>query len=83
MDMTGGILGVLILLLMGGIVSALLARRRRACAWVSFVWIAVASVWLIAIAVAALTGASSARPARRSFSCPILNTGLVFGVDPL
>jgi hydrogenase-4 component B len=82
MDSTGGILGVLILLLAGGIVSTLLASRRKACAWVSFVWTGVAAVWLGAIAVQALLGGGSA-PGAPLFRIPVLNTSLVFGVDPL
>jgi hydrogenase-4 component B len=82
MDMTGGILGVLILLLLGAIVSTLLARRRTACAWVSFVWIAAAAVWVGAIAVEGLMGRPAA-PGPELFQIPALNTALVFGVDPL
>jgi hydrogenase-4 component B len=82
MDMTGGILGVLILLLAGAIVSGLLARRRSTCAWVSFAWIAIVSVWIVVIAVQALTGGARA-PGEPLFRIPGLNTALVFGIDPL
>ena len=89
MDATGGILGVLILLLSGGIVSTLLASRRKACAWLSFVWTAAAAIWLGAIAVQALLGGAPGAgdaagvPGAPLFRIPALNTSLVFGVDPL
>jgi hydrogenase-4 component B len=82
MDMTGGIMGVLILLLLGAIASTLLAPRRRACAWISFVWIAAAALWIAGIAIQALTGPGGT-PGTALFTIPVLNTALVFGVDPL
>jgi len=81
-DMTASILGIVGLLLAGGILSVLTARRRSACAWTSFVFIGAASVWLIVLAAIALTEEKHA-PGTSIFHVAILNSDLIVSIDSL
>ncbi len=83
MDLTSNILGIVGLLLLGCALSVATYRRRRACAWLSFAFIAVPSVWLIALAASVIVGSRAAVPGGSIFHFPILNSDVVVACDPL
>jgi hydrogenase-4 component B len=81
-DLTASILGIIGLLLVGSVISAMMARARRACAWTSFIVTAVAMVWLIMLAMERLLSPSAAAPVSL-LHLPILNSDFAIGIDGL
>ena len=70
----------IVILIVGSLVSLLLARRRKLCGWVSFAFVCVSSVCTWLAVVGAFTGASYEHTI---LSLPQLGSSLTLRVDPL
>ena len=70
----------IVILIVGSLVSLLLARRRKLCGWVSFAFVCVSSVCTGLAVVGAFTGAAYEHTI---LSLPQLGSGLALRVDPL
>lgn len=70
----------IVVLIVGSLVSLLLARRRRLCGWVSFAVVGVFSMSIGLAVVGALTGPSYEHTV---LSLPLLGSRLALRVDPL
>jgi hydrogenase-4 component B len=70
----------IVILVLGSLVSLLLARNRKLCGWVSFAFVGVSSVFSGLAVVGAFEGTSYEH---RVFSLPQLGAALALRVDPL
>lgn len=82
MEVTTTVLWIMAMLSIGCVVSALTAKRRSACAWLSFAFTASASIGMAALAVQAILSPSGSVGAPL-FGIPILESDAVFGLDGL
>jgi hydrogenase-4 component B len=70
----------IVILVLGSLVSLLLARNRKLCGWVSFAFVSVSSVFTVLAVVGAFAGTSYEH---RVLSLPQLGAALALRVDPL